>query len=63
MSDIKIEFTWWELILISPMFGWPGILVGGVIGALAWRKRPIVGALIGAVVGNFAWALAVAYFM
>ena len=63
MSDIKIEFTWWELILISPMFGWPGIFVGGVIGALAWRKRPIVGALIGAVVGNFAWALAVAYFM
>ena len=63
MSDIKIEFTWWELILISPMFGWPGILVGGVIGALAWRKRPIVGALIGAVVGNFVWALAVAYFM
>jgi hypothetical protein len=63
LSDIKIEFTWWELILISPMFGWPGILVGGVIGALAWRKRPIVGGLIGAVVGNFVWALAVAYFM
>lgn len=63
MSDIKIEFTWWELILISPMFGWPGIFIGGVIGALAWRKRPIVGGLTGAVVGNFAWALAVAYFM
>ena len=63
MSDIKIEFAWWELILFSPVVGWPGIIVGSVIAALAWRKRPIVGGAIGAVTGNFLWALAAVYFM
>ncbi len=63
MSDIKIEFEWWELVLVSPMIGWPGILVGGIIGATAWRKRPIVGGALGAIAGNFICALAVVYFM
>ena len=63
MSDIKIEFEWWELVLCSPMVGWPGILVGAVIGALSWRKRPIWGGVIGAISGNFLWALTVVYFL
>ena len=54
MSDIKLEFTWWELLLASPVLGWPGAIVGGVLGVLAWRKRPLLGGAIGAVVGNFA---------
>lgn len=54
MSDIKIEFSWLELLLISPMLGWPGLIAGGLVGALAWRKRPILGAAIGAVLGNLA---------
>ena len=56
MSDISITFTWWELVLYSPILGWPGLLMGGVAGALLWRKRPIVGGLIGAVAGSLVWA-------
>lgn len=61
MSDIDIKFEWWELVLFSPILGWPGIIVGGIIGALAWRKRPILGGALGAVAGNFAWAFATIY--
>ena len=63
MSDIKIEYEWWELVLISPMVGWPGLFIGGVIGAISWRKRPILGGVFGTIAGNFIWALAVVYFM
>jgi hypothetical protein len=52
MSDISINFTWYELLLISPILGWPGLLAGGAVGALAWRGRPIVGGVIGAIIGN-----------
>ena len=63
MSDIDIKFEWWELVLFSPLLGWPGIILGGLAGALAWRKRPVVGALLGAIAGNFAVALAIVYLM
>ena len=63
MSDIKIEFEWWELALYSPLLGWPGILIGAVAGALAWKTRPILGGALGAVAGNFAFAAARFYFM
>ena len=63
MSDINIEFEWWELVLLSPMLGWPGLLVGAVAGAIAWKKRPILGGALGAIAGNFAFALARMYFM
>ena len=56
MSDIDIKFEWWELVLFSPLLGWPGIILGGLAGALAWRKRPIVGGILGAIAGNFAIA-------
>jgi hypothetical protein len=56
MSDISITFTWWELLLYSPILGWPGLFAGAVLGVVLWRKRPIVGGLIGAVVGNVAFA-------
>lgn len=52
MSDIKIEFTWYELLLASPILGWPGLIVGAPLGGYLWRKRPIVGAVVGALVGN-----------
>jgi putative Mn2+ efflux pump MntP len=52
MSDISINITWWELIMVSPVLGWPGAIVGGLLGALLWRKRPILGGAIGALVGN-----------
>jgi hypothetical protein len=58
MSDISLTFTWWELILFSPILGWPGLLIGGFAGAMLWRRRPIVGGALGALVGNLVWAYA-----
>jgi hypothetical protein len=58
VSDIDIKFAWWELLLYSPVVGWPGLLLGGALGALSWRKRRIVGGALGAIVGNLAWAFA-----
>ena len=58
MSDISITFTWWELLLYSPLLGWPGLFTGGVLGAIVWRKRPIIGAVLGAIVGNLLFAYA-----
>ena len=52
MSDISLNITWWELVIISPMLGWPGAIVGGLVGVFAWRNRPILGGAIGALVGN-----------
>jgi hypothetical protein len=53
MSDIAIKITWWDLIIFSPVLGWPGAILGGILGALLWRTRPILGGTIGALVGNF----------
>jgi hypothetical protein len=58
MSDISINIAWWELLIISPLLGWPGAIAGGLLGALLWRKRPILGGVIGAVAGNLALAAA-----
>ena len=55
MSDISIKFTWWELLVYSPIWGWPGLIIGGFTGALFLRKRPIGGAVLGALAGNFLW--------
>ena len=54
MSDIMIEISWFDLLLVSPMLGWPGLIAGGLVGAVAWRKRPILGGAVGAVLGNLA---------
>ena len=54
MSDISINITWWELLIVSPVLGWPGAIAGGLLGAVLWRKRPILGGAIGAVIGNLA---------
>jgi len=36
------------------MLGWPGLLLGGALGALLWKKRRILGGVFGAIIGNFA---------
>ncbi|MFZ1991352.1 MAG: hypothetical protein WAW96_16455 [Alphaproteobacteria bacterium] len=61
MSDIDIKFEWWELLLYSPIVGWPGLLIGAILGALAWKRRRIASGVIGAIAGNFAWAAAAIY--
>lgn len=52
MSDISIDFEWWEFLLISPVLGWPGLVAGGAIGAALWPRRRVLGGVIGAIVGN-----------
>jgi hypothetical protein len=54
MSDISINITWWELLIVSPVLGWPGAIAGGLLGAVLWRRRPILGGAIGAITGNLA---------
>jgi putative Mn2+ efflux pump MntP len=54
MSDISINISPIELILYSWVLGWPGLIVGGVLGALFWKKRRILSGVLGAIVGNFA---------
>ncbi len=53
MSDIAINITWWDLIIFSPVLGWPGAILGAILGVLLWRKRPILGGTFGALIGNF----------
>jgi hypothetical protein len=55
VSDISFHFSLLDLILASPIFGWPGLIVGGLLGAFAWRRRRIVGGVLGAAVGCVAW--------
>ncbi len=36
MSDINIEFDWYVFPLIAVMFGWPGLLLGALLGMGLW---------------------------
>jgi hypothetical protein len=56
MSDIRLEFGPLELIALAVMVGWPGLLIGLGLGALAWRRRRVLGGLLGAALGLGAWA-------
>ena len=55
MSDIKIEFTWYQLLLVAFLIGWPGLVLGAVGGGFFWRRHPIPGVVIGAIVGLVLW--------
>lgn len=57
MSDIGGIFTPTDLALIVLMICGPGLALGGVIGALVWRRRRIAGGLIGAGAGLALWLL------
>ncbi|MFZ5616954.1 MAG: hypothetical protein ACOZAA_06505 [Pseudomonadota bacterium] len=54
MSDISINFAWYELLAVSPALGWPGLLAGGALGAALWRRRRIWGGVLGAIAGDLA---------
>ncbi len=55
MSDIGILNNPLDLAVIALVIGAPGLVLGGLIGALAWRRRRIAGGLTGAVVGFGLW--------
>ena len=55
MSDIGILNDPVSLIEIALILGSPGFLLGGIPGALLWRRHRIAGAVLGAVVGFAIW--------
>ncbi|MBI3706476.1 MAG: hypothetical protein HY246_02125 [Proteobacteria bacterium] len=55
MSDISLNFSPLELLLIAIVIGLPGALAGLIIGAILLRRRPMLGALAGAVLGDAGW--------
>jgi Na+/proline symporter len=55
VSDIGILNDPLSLIAIALLFGSPGILLGGIPGALLWRRHRVYGALLGAVAGLAVW--------
>jgi hypothetical protein len=55
MSDINIEFDWYVFPLLALMFGWPGLLIGGVTGGYLWRRHRVIGTLLGALMGTALW--------
>ena len=38
-------------LLFTLFLGWPGLLLGAALGALAWKRRRIYGAVLGAALG------------
>ena len=55
LSDISINITWLDLLIAAPVFGWPGLIAGGLLGALIWQRRRILGGALGALFGSIAW--------
>jgi len=54
MSDIGILNSPLDLALLALLIGSPGLAIGAIAGALAWRRHRWWGAALGAVTG---WAL------
>jgi Na+/proline symporter len=55
MSDISFQFTWLDLLFFALLIGSPGLLLGVVLGAVAWRRHRICGAALGAILGLGVW--------
>ena len=55
MSDIGILNDPLSLIAIALLFGSPGLLLGGIPGALIWRRHRVAGGILGAIAGFVVW--------
>jgi hypothetical protein len=56
MSDISITFPWYSWPLILAVVAWPGLVIGLLLGALAWARHRVWGAILGASAGCLLWA-------
>ncbi len=63
MSDIGILNDPLSLATLALLFGAPGLPLGGLVGALAWRRHRIAGGLIGAPVGFALWLVGWLWFI
>ena len=57
MSEIGLHWTALGMLSVALGLGAPGLLAGGIIGALAWPARRAAGAAMGGVIGAVAGAL------
>jgi Na+/proline symporter len=55
MSDIGIFNDPLSIAFIALLLGSPGLPLGAIGGALAWRRHRVVGAAVGALVGFVVW--------
>jgi hypothetical protein len=55
VSDIGILSDPLSLVIIAFLFGWPGLLLGGIPGALLWWRHRVAGGLLGAIAGFIMW--------
>jgi Na+/proline symporter len=55
MSDIGILNDPLSLVAIALIFGSPGLLPGGIAGALLWPRHRVGGGVVGAVAGFVLW--------
>ena len=62
MSDIGSLNSPASQALMALILGSPGLPIGALIGALAWRRHRIAGALLGAMLGFALWLGGWAYF-
>jgi Na+/proline symporter len=62
MSDIGILSGPSSLIILAFILGGPGLAVGAIAGALAWRRHRVWGAAIGAALGFAGWLAGWLYF-
>lgn len=51
MSDINLNFSVPDYLIMVLLAGSPGLVVGAGLGALAWRRRRLLGAALGALLG------------
>jgi Na+/proline symporter len=55
MSDIDLDWGPLDWAEIALLIGAPGLVLGALLGAIAWRRYRLWGALLGAVAGLALW--------
>jgi hypothetical protein len=63
MSDISLNFSLPDYLIMALVAGSPGLVVGAGLGAFAWRRRRILGAVFGAVLGALLCNVAAYWYM
>jgi len=55
MSDISLNWGPLDWAEIALFVGTPGLVLGALLGGIAWRRHRLWGALLGAVAGLVLW--------
>lgn len=58
MSDISLNITWFDALFFVLLIGSPGLIGGGVLGAIAWKRHRVAGGVLGGLAGLVLWASA-----